>query len=56
MIAMKNLKPKAPSLEVICSACNGTGFQAVAQPKQLGRRIYPPPCSKCSGKGRITPA
>jgi DnaJ-class molecular chaperone len=50
MIAMK---PKAPSTEIKCSACDGTGFQAVAQPKQPGRGIYPPPCQKCSGKGRI---
>ena len=27
--------------EAICSACNGTGFSAVKQPKQSGRRIYP---------------
>jgi len=53
MIAMKNLKPKAVSTEIICSACGGTGFPTVAQPAQAGRKIYPPPCQKCSGKGRI---
>jgi hypothetical protein len=31
MIAMKNLKSSEASTEVKCSACNGTGFPAVAQ-------------------------
>jgi DnaJ-class molecular chaperone len=56
MIAMKILKSNEASTEVNCSACGGTGFPTVAQPAQAGRRIYPPPCQKCSGKGRITPA
>jgi DnaJ-class molecular chaperone len=56
MIAMKNLRSKEASTEVKCSACDGTGFQAVAQPAQPGRKIYPPPCKHCLGKGRITPA
>jgi hypothetical protein len=34
----------------------GTGFPVVGQPTQPGRRIYPPPCKLCSGKGRINPA
>jgi hypothetical protein len=34
MIAMKNLKSKDAPAEVKCSACDGTGFQAVAQPAQ----------------------
>ena len=53
MIAMKNLKSKDAPAEVKCSACDGTGFQAVAQPAQPGRKIYPPPCKWCLGKGRI---
>ena len=53
MIAMKNLKSKDAPAEVKCSACDGTGFQAIAQPAQPGRKIYPPPCKRCLGKGRI---
>jgi DnaJ-class molecular chaperone len=56
MIAMNNLKSKEASTEVKCSACNGTGFPPVAQPAHAGRRIYPPPCKLCSGKGRIRSA
>jgi DnaJ-class molecular chaperone len=37
-----------------CSACGGTGFPPTKQPAQPGRRIYPAPCEKCGGKGRIT--
>ena len=39
-----------------CPACNGTGLPPVKQPEQPTRKIYPPPCSKCGGKGRITQA
>jgi DnaJ-class molecular chaperone len=56
MMAMKNLKSKAVSTEVKCSACDGTGFPPVAQPPQAGRKIYPPPCKQCFGKGRINSA
>jgi DnaJ-class molecular chaperone len=38
--------------EIKCDACGGKGFPAVAQPIEPGRRIYPPPCKKCGGKGR----
>lgn len=45
---------KKPALvEVRCDACNGTGFPPVQQPES-GRRIYPTPCKKCGGKGRVT--
>jgi hypothetical protein len=40
---MSKLKSAAISTEVKCSACDGTGYPAVAQPTQPGRRIYPPP-------------
>ena len=40
--------------ETKCPACNGTGYPAVMQPVQPGRKIYPAPCKKCGGKGRIT--
>jgi DnaJ-class molecular chaperone len=39
--------------EVKCSACNGTGFPKVKQPVERDRKIYPPPCKECGGKGRL---
>jgi DnaJ-class molecular chaperone len=45
--------PKEPINERECSGCSGTGFAVVTQPKAPGRRIFPPRCSKCEGKGRI---
>ncbi len=39
--------------ETKCEACNGTGFPKVKQPTKPGRKIYPAPCRKCGGKGRI---
>jgi len=39
--------------EVICAACNGTGFQKIEQPAEPDRRIYPATCKECHGKGRI---
>jgi DnaJ-class molecular chaperone len=42
--------------EYKCPACKGTGFSAVKQPTQPGRKIYPAECGKCGGKGRITEA
>jgi len=53
---MKNLKKKGVSTEVKCPACDGTGFPTVAQPANPGRKIFPPACGQCLGKGRITPA
>jgi DnaJ-class molecular chaperone len=49
----KAIPPKGPVREQECLACDGTGFLAVVQPKQQGRRIFPPRCSKCEGKGKI---
>ena len=40
-------------LDVKYQACNGTGFPPVNKPALPGRRIYPPPCQVCGGKGRI---
>ncbi|WP_210418983.1 hypothetical protein, partial [Bradyrhizobium sp. NAS80.1] len=42
-----------PKTEVKCDACSGTGSEAVTQPDTPGRRIYPPRCKKCHGKGVI---
>jgi DnaJ-class molecular chaperone len=47
------MKPEKPQ-EYKCPACNGTGFRAVKQPAQPGRKIYPAGCERCDGKGWIT--
>jgi len=39
--------------EVICPACDGTGFAKVQQPTQPARKVYPARCKECLGKGRI---
>jgi DnaJ-class molecular chaperone len=44
---------KGKVTEVECPACGGTGFPEVRQPAQPRRKIYPPPCKRCFGKGRI---
>jgi len=54
--AMKRPRLKKIQTEIICPACQGTGFPPVAQPTQPGRKLYPAPCEKCLGKGRIGPA
>jgi DnaJ-class molecular chaperone len=46
----------ADEIEIKCDACNGTGFPTVMQPVQPGKKIYPAPCKKCGGKGRIKKA
>jgi DnaJ-class molecular chaperone len=47
------LKLSAKPTEQKCPACKGTGFPAVKQPAEPGRKIYPARCSNCGGKGRI---
>jgi len=47
----KHSFPNPP--EIKCPECDGTGFAPVEQPVQPGRKIYPAPCKKCGGKGRI---
>jgi DnaJ-class molecular chaperone len=42
--------------EINCPACDGTAFPTVTQPVQPDRKVYPEPCKKCGGKGRITEA
>ena len=49
------MKTRLPR-ETKCEACDGTGFPKVKQPAEPGRRIFPAPCKKCGGKGRITKA
>src|SRR3979490_1345445 len=47
-------KPSTKPTEHKCPACNGTGYPVVTRPVRPGRKIYPAPCKKCGGKGRIT--
>jgi DnaJ-class molecular chaperone len=49
-------KRAAKPTEQKCPACDGTGFTPMVQPAQPNRRIYPPPCKQCGGKGRIKEA
>jgi DnaJ-class molecular chaperone len=56
MTAVNKSKSEDASMELKCSACDGTGFPKVAQPAQPGRKIYPPPCKWCLGKGRVRSA
>jgi DnaJ-class molecular chaperone len=44
---------KDATADVECEDCGGTGYPAV-QTVAPGRRIYPGPCKKCGGKGRLT--
>jgi DnaJ-class molecular chaperone len=47
-------RTKLGVVEEQCPSCNGTGvIRPVKQPAP-GRRIYPPRCTQCEGKGRIT--
>jgi DnaJ-class molecular chaperone len=49
-------KTATPQTEIKCPACGGTGFPTVTQPVQPDRKVYPTPCKKCGGKGRIRDA
>jgi DnaJ-class molecular chaperone len=53
MYSMQKPKRKAVGTEIKCPACDGTGFPKVKQPAKPGRKIFPAPCKKCFGKGRI---
>jgi DnaJ-class molecular chaperone len=46
-------KQAAKPTEFKCRECKGTGFPAVKQPAEPGRKIYPPRCERCDGKGRV---
>ena len=50
---MKKPSSVRVATEIECPACEGTGFPAVAQPAEPGRKIYPAPCKACLGKGRL---
>jgi DnaJ-class molecular chaperone len=49
---MKRIKSEIA--EERCPACNGTGIQQVVERPVPGRRIYPPKCEVCAGKGRVS--
>jgi DnaJ-class molecular chaperone len=36
-----------------CPACKESGFEIVEQSAEPGRKIYPPRCERCDGKGRV---
>jgi DnaJ-class molecular chaperone len=46
----------AKPAESKCPACKGTGFPAVKQPAEPGRKIYPARCERCEGKGWVEAA
>ena len=50
---MPKLAEKPKLAEYKCPACKGTGFPPVKQPAQEDRRIYPPRCKRCDGKGWV---
>jgi DnaJ-class molecular chaperone len=45
-------KQQDKPVESKCSACDGSGVEAVSKQTQPGYRIYPPQCKQCGGKGR----
>ena len=49
-------KLSAKPAELKCPACKGTGFPAVKQPAEPGRKIYPARCERCDGKGWVAAA
>jgi hypothetical protein len=48
-----DLRRDALADEIRCEACNGTGVEIVKQPSEQGKRIFPPRCKVCDGKGRV---
>ena len=50
------MKPiRSDGVEETCPGCNGTGFLPVITQPANGKRIYPPRCMKCDGKGKVVP-
>jgi DnaJ-class molecular chaperone len=52
--SFREQRETSDKVEVLCDVCKGTGFQAVKQPAEPGRKIFPAKCPKCGGKGRLT--
>jgi DnaJ-class molecular chaperone len=55
-VSLRELRKNSQDVEIRCDACEGKGFPSVAQPLQPGRKVYPAPCRKCAGKGRLKAA
>ena len=51
--SFKELRKNSKEVEIRCDACDGRGIPSAVQPLQPGRRVYPAPCRKCAGKGRL---
>jgi DnaJ-class molecular chaperone len=51
--SFKKFRASMGIAEVVCDACDGTGFAKATQPSEPGKRIFPATCKKCLGKGRI---
>ena len=49
----KVMRDTSEEVEIKCDACGGSGTPPVAHSAQVGRKVYPPPCKKCGGKGRL---
>ena len=47
------LRRDALADEIKCEACDGTGVEIVEQPSEPGKRIFPPRCKVCDGKGHV---
>jgi DnaJ-class molecular chaperone len=54
--SFKERRENSKDVEIRCDACDGRGFPSVMQPLQPGRKVYPAPCRKCAGKGRLRAA
>jgi DnaJ-class molecular chaperone len=47
------MSKRLAATEELCAACGGTGLAKVRQQAKPGKRVYPPKCAKCGGRGRI---
>jgi DnaJ-class molecular chaperone len=46
-------RKRSPKSEVVCDECNGRGTPPRIKDSARGRKLYPAPCTKCQGKGRL---
>jgi DnaJ-class molecular chaperone len=46
-------RKRSPKSEVVCDGCNGLGTPPRIKDGANGRKLYPAPCTKCQGKGRL---
>jgi hypothetical protein len=53
IVGLKMSKRSEKLPERHCPACDGRGVPAVKQPAIPGRKLFPAPCKKCGGKGRV---